>query len=928
MPPESGVESKGQRQVAAPTGTVTFLFSDIEGSTARWERHGAAMEHAVKCHDALMRSTIEQCKGHVFKTVGDAFCAVFARTSDATAAAVDAQRKLSSEDFSGVDGLRVRMALHVGEALEARGDFFGPTVNRVARLMSIGHGGQVLLSGVTRDLAHNELPTGVSLIDLGSHRLRDLAEPEHVWQITIPGLQSVFPSLNSLDIFPNNLPLQVTTFRGRERDLIETKTLLTQHRLVTLFGAGGIGKTRLALQVGADLLEQFPDGVWFADLGPIADPALVSSVVARILGISQVGDRRIDETILQWLKGKSILLVLDNCEHLLEAAAFLADAIHRNCPSVRILATSRQALGIEGEEVWRVSSLAVPQQTANLSSLAAVEYGAVAVFVDRASSADKLFQLTDDNAPVVSEICRRLDGIPLAIELAAARVKVLSIPNLALRLGERFKILTGGTRTAEPRQKTLTALIDWSYDLLSQQEQAMFNRVSVFAGGFTLDAAASVCGAGDELEVLDLLASLTDKSLLVADTGESKERYRLLESTRAYALEKLTSGGEREQLARRHAEYFRDLAKAADASWSYMPIETWLAALELELDNFRTALEWTQSTGKDAVLGGMISGALDPFWQAAGLVVEGRKWIDQGLASVDEDSHPSVAAKLWLARAGMMTGNAKYEASNRSAVLFELAGDYGELGWALIENSWGLMKMGRLDESLEVVTRALSSMKKTNDRRGIANCLNIEAAIMFENGDLNRSRELFGEAIAEYKRLGHKRATFAPLSNLAELEFRAGNVKEALRLVGEALEVKSGGKLPASLYNNRAAYSIGLGEFETASSSAWEGLRLARGLEDAFQCAVSVQHLALLAALRHDAKTAARLKGYVNGVFAAIGYERESTENWSYERLNASLREQMSEVEIENLATEGGKLTESQAIDEALKVESRPNKSS
>jgi class 3 adenylate cyclase len=350
---------------ARPTGTVAFLFTDIEGSTQRWESNRRAMDDAMKRHDALLRVAIERHSGYVFKTIGDAFCVAFARVSDAVATAFEAQRALSAEDFSSVGGLTVRMGLHAGEASERDGDYFGPAVNRVARLMSIGYGGQILLSGVTRDLAHSDLPTGTSLLDLGTHRLKDLTEAERVCQLTIAGLPAEFPALRSLDGIPNNLPIQSTSLRGRGRDLQEVKSLLTQHKLLTLFGSGGIGKTRLALQVGAEILDQNPDGVWFADFAPITEPELVSSVIAKEIGMPQVEDRRLDESLAQWLRRKRLLLILDNCEHVLEPVAAIADIVMRRCPDVRMLATSRQALGVSGEAVHRLPSLVAPEPGLN-----------------------------------------------------------------------------------------------------------------------------------------------------------------------------------------------------------------------------------------------------------------------------------------------------------------------------------------------------------------------------------------------------------------------------------------------------------------------------------------------------------------------------------------------------------------------------------
>lgn len=646
--PRRTEQKKADHAAPLPSGTVTFLLSDIEGSTQRWENQRDSMQAAVQRHERLVRHSFKQHGGYIFKALGDGLCCAFGTAPSAVRAALDAQLALAQEDFSAREGgLRVRMALHTGYSEERDADYLGPTVNRVARLMSIGHGSQVLLSRVTYDLVRDAALTGVTFTDLGQHRLKDLAQPEHVWQATVSGLPCDFPPLKSLDVWPNNLPLQVTTFHGREHDLEELKGHLSEHRLVTLFGAGGVGKSRLAVQVGADLLDAFSDGVWIADLAPITDSQLVASVIAGALGGSQA-EGPVESSIPHWLRAKQLLLILDNCEHVLETAAQLANTIHCNCPQVRILATSRSVLGVSGEKVLRVASLAVPSATSNLTPLAAMQFGAISLFADRASLVDQAFALSAENVGTVADICRRLDGIPLAIELAAARINVLSVSNLLKHLNERFKILTGGSRTALPRQKTLAALIDWSYDLLSPQERTLFNRLAVFAGSITLDAATAVCaGDGiDEIDVLDLTASLADKSLVVVDTTSTPERYRLLESTRQYAWEKLRLSGECETVARCHAEYFLGLARDAEASLGTMPLSEWLARLDLELENLRAVLEWALSKGQDVALGGAIVGALEMFWWHGGLEAEGRRWIEGALAQIDESKHADIVSRL------------------------------------------------------------------------------------------------------------------------------------------------------------------------------------------------------------------------------------------------------------------------------------------
>ena len=925
MPPESGAEAKGGGLVTLPTGTVTFLFSDIEGSTQRWESHRDAMRAAAVRHDAIMRTAIESHGGVVFKTVGDAFCAAFSRTSDALAAALEAQHLLNKEDFADVDGLRVRMGVHTGEADERDGDYFGSTLNRVARLVSIGHGGQVLLSEATRCAIASETPANTILVDLGLRRLKDLTQPEHVWQLSIAGLPAEFPPLNSLDARPNNLPVQLTSLLGRERDLDDVRVLIGAHHLVTLSGSGGVGKTRVALQVGADLIDRYANGVWFADLAPIRDSELVSSVIAKSLSISPAEGRRLNEAISDALKRKQLLLILDNCEHVLETTAALADSILAAAPDVRILATSRQPLGIGGEIVHRLPSLAVPDVATTITADETQKYGAVALFVERAKAADTRFVLTNDTAPIVAEICRRLDGIPLAIELAAARVNVLSIRHLAQHLIERFRILTGGSRTALPRQKTLTALIGWSYDLLTLQEQALFNRVGIFAGGFSLDAATAICGGEgiDEADLLDLLSSLTDKSLVVAETGAEHERYHLLETTRAYALEKLTAKREREQLARRHAEYFRGLAQAADECRGEMSEEAWLDQAGLELDNFRGALEWALSQRNDAVLGGAIAGALGIFWRDGGLPAEGRRWVGAALERIDEAEHPGIVALLWLALAPLCYGERDYEAAERARALCATLDDRPRVARALMYIAFSLFTMGRMDEAADANERALAACRELKNRRNVAYCLAVKAGISSELGHFDAGRRTYAEALTALGAIKEERGFAVVLMDLADLEFAAGNPTEALGYVAESRDTLLRGRTSLDLaqcYINSVAYNIALGHIDAAHEAAREGLRLGRKAQSALQVAFCIQHLAVIIALRGEAQRAARLRGFVDIGLRELGIQPGPTEKWSYQKLTALLSERLSEAEIAKFAAEGAAWSEDQAVEEALKV--------
>jgi len=925
MAAETGAEQT-KSPATLPTGTVTFLFSDIEGSSQRWEQHREAMKAAVARQEQLMNAAITSQGGYVFKTFGDAFCAAFATAPQAVAAALEAQRALAKEDFSRVGGLRVRMGLHTGYAEERNADYFGPAVNRVARLMSIGHGGQVLLSGSTRELAHGDLAAGVSLIDLGSHRLRDLTEPEEVWQLKIEGVPADFPPLRSLDALPNNLPIQRTTFVGRDQDVAAVKELVSRHRLLTLVGSGGVGKTRIAMQVAADLLDHYPDGVWFADFAPITDPELVSSVIARVLGMSQQEGKRVDESIPPWLKRKRLLLILDNCEHVLEPVAALAASIIGTAPEVRIVNTSRQVLDISGEEVFRVPSLDVPHTVEDLTAAAAGRFGAVALFVDRARSVDKSFTLGNDTAPIVADICRRLDGIPLAIELAAARVKVLSVPNLAQRLNERFKLLTGGGRDVLPRQKTLGALIDWSYDLLTPQEQILFLRLGIFAGGFALEAATRVCGGGglDEIEILDLLTSLTDKSLVVADTSGKQERYHLLESTRAYALDKLVGKGERDALARRHGEYFRDQANAADDRFGMSSTLAWFEEVELELDNYRAALEWSLTQEHDPLLGGEIAAALNQLWFRHGLAVEGRYWIERAMQHASLTENAQVMARLLRAQAILESGRQKFEAAERAVQLHESVGDRHGAARTRVQLAFGLFQTGRLDEATAALSQSQPVLEEYKDKKGIASCLLQRGHIASSRGDIAEARDQYAQTLAIAKALGDEIGTGVALASIGELEFMDGHPEEALRAVTEALamDLRHG----VDVYNiamsncNAAGYRLALNDLDGARASAREAIKFARKVQGGLTAAIALQHLAQATAMMGQSQRAAQLLGSVEAQFKELGYTREPTEQWGYEKLMAALLEQLSEAEVERLRAEGAAWPGDQAVEEALKT--------
>ena len=468
------------------SAVTTFLFTDIEGSTRLWEQQPERMRPALARHDAIARAAVAAHRGTVVKTTGDGIHAVFDDPLDAVGATLQLQQALTDPQATAGVALRVRCGLHLGIVERRDNDFFGTPVNRTARIMAAAHGGQVLVSKAFADLIVDRLPAGVTLRDLGAVRLRDLASPERVYQIVHPRLRQDFPALRSLESTPNNLPQQVTSFIGRERELSEVKTLLGKTRLLTLLGVGGLGKTRLSLQAVVDVMDDFPDGVWFVELAPLTDPQLVPQAVASVLGVKEEAGRPVVEALMSHGRDRNLLLILDNCEHLVQACAELATAMLQSGPRIKLLASSREPLRVAGETSYPVPALAAPDPRQSMTVAAATRYEAVNLFIDRALVAQPAFHADDRNATAIADICHRLDGIPLAIELAAARVRSLSVENIAARLGDRFRLLAGGDRTALPRQQTLRALIDWSHDLLTEHERVLFRRLSVFADSWTL----------------------------------------------------------------------------------------------------------------------------------------------------------------------------------------------------------------------------------------------------------------------------------------------------------------------------------------------------------------------------------------------------------------------------------------------------------
>jgi predicted ATPase/class 3 adenylate cyclase/DNA-binding CsgD family transcriptional regulator len=585
--------------VHPPAGTVTFLLTDLEGSTRMWEHDPDAMKAAMARHDYLLEEAIAANQGFVFARMGDGMAAAFNMANDAIAAAGEIQRALADEPWGTASPLRARIGLHTGEGVVVEGSGYASRpVNHCSRLMAAAHGGQVIVSGSTEALVRDELPDAMGLMDLGEHRLRDLGRPTRVFQLTSAGCREEFPPLRSLDAYPGNLPVQVSSFIGREADVARVAAALSDWRVVTITGTGGVGKTRLAIQVAADLLPRYREGAWLAELGPVRDPDDVVGAAAAAFHLTSRAGPSLEDSLIEMLGSKKLLLVLDNCEHVLGPVARLVTRIERECPDVTVLATSREGLAVEGEQLIGLPPLEVGEPGDDTARLAQTD--AVSLFVERARNIKADFALTDGNVEAVVEICRRLDGVPLAIELAAARVIALSPAELLRRLDRRFRVLAGGRRGAVGRHATLRAAIDWSYELLQPDEQRLLARMAVFSGGCTLEAVEQVCSDEpvDRDSVLDLITNLVSRSLVIAEDHGAGTRYRLLETIRQYGEERLAECGETETLVLRHASFYADLlARAAD--YLYGPEQaSWARRVSAERDNIRAALTAAIDTGE------------------------------------------------------------------------------------------------------------------------------------------------------------------------------------------------------------------------------------------------------------------------------------------------------------------------------------------
>ena len=918
--------SGGQSGERLPSGTVTFLFTDIEGSTKLLQQLGEDYASLIADHDQLLRGIFENHNGNIRGTEGDSFFVAFASALEAVQAVIEAQQTLSAHIWPHSVRVRVRMGLHTGEPQISELGYVGIDVHRAARIAAAAHGGQVILSQTTRDLVHRELPRDITLRDLGEHRLKDLREPKHLYQLVIPGLPADFPPIKSLDALLNNLPNQMTSFIGRQKELAELKHLLQEKRLLTLTGPGGSGKTRLSLQVASDMIGHFRNGVFFVALGPVTDAKLVASAIAQPMGIKETAGKSIADSLQEYLRGKSLLLVLDNFEQVVAAAPLVAQLL-AGCNELKILITSREALRISGEYEYPVPPLPLPNLSQLSSRASLSEFAAVELFVQRAKAVKPDFQLTDETAAVVAEMCHRLDGLPLAIELAAARIRVFSPRAMLDRLQNRLEFLSGGGRDLPARQQTLRNTIVWSYDLLNAEEQRLFRRLSVFTRGCMLDAVEALAeNPLDRVSIVSELGSLLDKSLLrQIDDPHGEPRFVMLELLREFGSEQLAVSGEQEQIRRWHAKFFLSLAEQAESKMESAEQLDWVNRMEQEHDNLRAALHWsvTAEAASDICL--RLATTLALFWEVRGYFSEGRERLLAVLATKASHERTPARAQLLARAAELAYRQSDYPATiafaEESLEICRHTGDQRGVASALIKLGNAATETGDYQAASEYLEESLEVWRALGDKHGTARVLISLGWVALRAGDYPLAKERLEEALSISRELGDTRSIGFELSGLGEVALRLGDYGRATQLLEESLELRRqlGNKWGVGVSLGTLGWvAICQGDWDRARERLRESLEVRQEIGDKGGSAWCLERVAEIAWAHADAQKAVLLLGAAASLRISIGSVIDPVDHAEYQNRLAVLRAALGTSRFGTLWDEGHTLTLEQAIQHAF----------
>ena len=867
--------------MSLPTGTVTFLFTDIEGSTRLMQELGDAYVKAQVDHHAILREAFASKAGRELRTEGDSFFCVFESAVDACGAAAQAQKDFAAHKWPRDIALRVRIGLHTGEAPLVGEEYIGLDVHHAARVSAAAHGGQVLVSETTHSLVEHSLPAELSVRDLGVHRLKDLARPERLYQLVIDGVPDVFPALRTLDAIPNNLPTQLTSFVGRDADVAEAKHLLAGNRLLTLTGPGGIGKTRLSLQIAADSASAFQDGTYFVALSAVADPDLIPSAIAQSIGLPVTGNQKPIDAVHEHLREKRVLLVLDNLEQLLPAAGPLVSDLLHSAKDLRVVVTSRAPLHIYGEQELAVQPLHLPDGRGAMSPAALSQYEAVKLFIERAVAAKHDFRVTNENAPAIAGICEQVDGLPLAIELAAARVKLFSPQALLARLETSTSVLAGGPRDLPSRQQTLRGAIAWSHDLLDEPQKRLFARFSVFARGTNFEQAEAVCGPEAEVgvDVLTGLDELADQSLVRRMPDFEEPRLLMLQVIREFALERLEASGEADVIRSRHAAAYQALAEEAAPHLFGADQKVWLDRLEIDHDNFRAAFDCALATG-DARRALGLGAAFWRFWQMRAHLREGRARLDAILAMPAVNDFPIEKSRALEAAGGiaywqgdMAAAQAYYD---ECLALVRATGEPRAIANALYNDAFpALVTRADVAKARTLLEEALAHYRELGDDAGIARCLwGLGQAYLYAD-DYSRAAETLDEAAELFSRLGDRfghawalflRAVLALQVN--DVERAEKNSVAALRMFAAADDVTGEVMVLSSLAETARRHGHSLRAAKLAGASAAHEVTSGTGLSTI----VSSREGWRLSGELSEAEEAARAEGQAMSIAEAVAF--------------------------------------------------------